>query len=115
LMHASLSKLSLVLHSAFLWKLIVFVFLLGVSETLFCLRSPLQLNPVLQLDELPLLIVFLGTLTCLKPRLFLLITFDSNTFAIIKISILFNINILYLFSLAHNGWHDCISRNFIIA
>jgi hypothetical protein len=91
-MHASLSELLSVLNSALLWKLIVSVFFFGVSETLFYLRSALQLNLVLPLVALPLLILFLCTLTCLKQRLFLLITFDSNTSSIIKILILFNIN-----------------------
>jgi hypothetical protein len=41
-MHASLSNFSLVINSVLLWKLIVFVLFLGVSEALLCVRSAPQ-------------------------------------------------------------------------
>jgi hypothetical protein len=49
----------------------VFEFLLDKSENFPCSVSALLVKTVLQLDELQLLILFIGTLTYLEPRVFL--------------------------------------------
>jgi hypothetical protein len=57
-MHFSLSKYTLILNSVLLfWKLLVFVPLLGTSETFLCSMFVLILNPVLLLDALQLLML----------------------------------------------------------
>jgi hypothetical protein len=66
-MHFSLSKYTLVLNSVRLfWKLLVFVSLLGTSETSLCSMFVLILNPVLLLDALQLLMLSAGILISLE-------------------------------------------------
>jgi len=66
-MHFSLSKYTLVLNSVRLfWKLLVFVSLLGTSETFLCSTFALILNPVLLLDALQLLMLSAGILISLE-------------------------------------------------
>jgi hypothetical protein len=63
-MQSFLLKSTLVLNSAFpFWKLFVSEFLLGISETLHCSMSALQVKIVPLLDEHKLLMLFARTLT----------------------------------------------------
>jgi hypothetical protein len=72
-MHSFLFKFTLVLISLLLfWKLLVFEFLLGISETLLCSVSAPHVKIVPLLDEHQLL-MFARTLTYLEPRTFSLI------------------------------------------
>jgi hypothetical protein len=86
-MHYFLFKFTSVLNSAFLvWKMLVFEFLLGMSENLLFSMSALQVQIVLFfLEELQLLMLIVGTVTYLEPKLFLLTIFYSGTFVTIKI------------------------------
>lgn len=62
----------LVLNSLLrLSKLLVFEFLLGISETFLCSVPAVEFRFVL-LDELQLLVLFVGTLTYSEPELFLI-------------------------------------------
>jgi hypothetical protein len=68
--------------------------------------SALQVKIALLLDALQMLMLFVGTLTYLEPKPFLLIIFYDNTSLIIKILIVFNKNVrIYtvyiLFLIAH--------------
>jgi hypothetical protein len=74
-----LFKFTLVLNSVLFWKLLVFEFLLGVSETFLCMVSALQVKSVPVLDALHLL-MFVGMLMYLEPKLFFLFIFYSGTF-----------------------------------
>jgi hypothetical protein len=63
-MHSFLLKSTLVLNSALpFWKLLVFEFLPGISETLYCLLSPVHVKFVPSLDVHQPLRLFAGTLT----------------------------------------------------
>jgi hypothetical protein len=67
----SLFKFTLVLNSVRLfWKLLVFVSLLGISETFLCSMFALQLKTVLLLDVLQLLMLSAGTLVSLEIIMF---------------------------------------------
>jgi hypothetical protein len=69
-MHFYLYKLTLVLNSVRLfWKLLVFVSLLGTSETFLCSMFALQSKTVLLLDALKLLMLFAGTLISLEDKM----------------------------------------------
>jgi hypothetical protein len=75
-MHWFLFKLTLILNSVHLfWKLVVFEFLLGVSVTFLCSLSALKVKIVPLQDALQLLMLFVGTLAYLEPKLFILINF----------------------------------------
>jgi hypothetical protein len=66
-MHFSLSKYTLVVNYVLLfWKLLVFVSLLGTSETSLCPMFALILNPVLLLDAFQLLMLSAGILISLE-------------------------------------------------
>jgi hypothetical protein len=73
-MHCSLFTFTLALNSILFWKLLVFEFLLGISENFPCSLSAVLANIVL-LDALHLPMLFVETLTYLKTKLFLLIIF----------------------------------------
>jgi hypothetical protein len=101
-----LFKFALVLNSALLfWKLLVFGFLLGRSETLLCSMSAPHVKIVPLLDVHQLLMLSLGTLTYSEPRTFFLIIF-YNVIIIIIIIIITCIYVClyeyYSFS-PHNG------------
>jgi hypothetical protein len=84
-MHCSFLKFTLVLNFVLLfWKLLVVEFLLGTSETLLCPVSDPQANFIPLLDVGLLLLMFAGMLTYLEPKLFLLITFYSGSFFLLK-------------------------------
>jgi hypothetical protein len=68
----------------FLWKLLVFEFLLGISETLLSSISAHHVKIVLLLDALQVLILFTGTSVCLEPKLFFLNLFNSHYFFLLK-------------------------------
>jgi hypothetical protein len=73
-MHFFLFKSTFVLNSAIqFWKLLVSEFLLGISETLHCLLSALQVKIVPLLDAHQLLMLFARTLTYSEPETFTLI------------------------------------------
>jgi hypothetical protein len=71
-----LLKFTLVLNSALLFrKLLVFEFLLGISEISHCSMSAPYVKIVPLLDVHQLLILFAGTLTHSEPRKVSLVTF----------------------------------------
>jgi hypothetical protein len=70
-MHLSLFKFTLVLNSV----LLVFVSLLGTSETSLCSVFALQLKTVLLLDALQLLMLSAETSISLEDKMFPMITF----------------------------------------
>jgi hypothetical protein len=73
-MHSFLLKSTVVLNSAILfWKLLVSEFLLGISETLQCSMSALQVKIVSLLDAHQPLMLFARTLTYSEPETFALI------------------------------------------
>jgi hypothetical protein len=73
-MHCSLFKFALALNSDLLfWKLLVFKFLLRISENFLYSMSAILVKIVLLLDALQLIMLFAGTLTYLEANLFLLI------------------------------------------
>jgi hypothetical protein len=79
LMHCSLFKFTLLLNSVLpFWKLLVFESLLGISETLLCPMSTIQLKIVLPLDMHQLLMLSAGTLIYLKQKLFLSVILYNN-------------------------------------
>jgi hypothetical protein len=77
-MHSFLFKFTLVLNSVLFWKLLVFEFILGKSETLLCSVSAPQVKIVPLLGWHQLLILFAGTLTYLEPKTFSLIIFYNS-------------------------------------
>jgi hypothetical protein len=79
-MHSFLFKFTLVLSSVLLfWKLLVFEFLLCISETLHCsVSAHVQLVPLLDMHRLVML--FAGTLTYSEPRAFPLIIFYNTSY-----------------------------------
>jgi hypothetical protein len=81
-MYCSSFKFILVLNSVLFWNLLVFDILLGISETVFCSISALQVKVALLLDAFQLLMLFVGAPTYLEPKLFLLIIFCNGTFLI---------------------------------
>jgi hypothetical protein len=75
-MHYFLLESILVLISAFpFWKVLISEFLLGISETLHCSMSALQVKIVLPLDAHQLLMLFARTLTYSETETFTLINF----------------------------------------
>jgi hypothetical protein len=85
-MHGFLFNFNVVTNSVLFWKLLVFGFLLGTSETLLCSMSAPQVKIFPLLDSLQLL-MFAGTMTYLEPKLFLLIIFYNGSFYILKYSL----------------------------
>jgi hypothetical protein len=80
-MHSSLYKFTFILNFGHPFcKQVGFEFLIGIAESFLCRLSALQVKTALMLNTVKLLIVFVGTFTCLKPELFLLILFYSGTF-----------------------------------
>jgi hypothetical protein len=78
-MNSLLFKFALVLNSVLLfWKLLVFEFLLGISEILLCTYSVPHVKTVRLLDAHQLLILFAGTLKYSEPRTFPLIIFYNG-------------------------------------
>jgi hypothetical protein len=72
-MRCSLFKFTLCLNSALLfWKLLVLELLLDKSENFMCSLPAFLVKIVLLLDALQLLMLFVGTLICLEPKLLLL-------------------------------------------
>jgi hypothetical protein len=87
-MHSFLFRFTLVLNSVLqFWKLLVFEFLLGVSQTLHCSMSAPKVKTVPLLDVHQLLMLFVGTLTYSEPRKFTLIIFYVTIVIIIIIII----------------------------
>jgi hypothetical protein len=74
-MHFFLFRFTLVLNCVLFWKLLVFEFLLGISETLFCSMSAPHVKIVPLLDVLQLLMLFAGALRYSAPKAFSLIIF----------------------------------------
>jgi hypothetical protein len=84
-MQRSLFKFTLVVNSVLVFReLLVYEFLLGVSQTLLCSVSVHQVKFVLLLDALQLIMLFVGMLTYLERKRHLLIIFYTGTFLIIK-------------------------------
>jgi hypothetical protein len=78
-MFCLLFKFTLALNSALpFWKLLVSEFLLGISETLLRSTSAPQVKIV------SLLMLFVGTLTYVEPKLFFLIIFHNGPCIILK-------------------------------
>jgi hypothetical protein len=76
-MHCSLFKFTLALNSALLfWKLFVFELLLGIIKNFLCSMSALLAKIVLLLDARQTLMSFVGKLTYLEPKQFILIIFN---------------------------------------
>jgi hypothetical protein len=84
--------------------MVVFEVLLGISETFLCPVSALLVKTVLLLDMLQVLMLPIGTLMCLKPKLFLfIISYNCTSYLlIIKALIAFKIY-LYISSHRING------------
>jgi hypothetical protein len=79
-MLCSLFKFALVLNSVLSFcELLVFDFLLSTSKALLCLMSAPQVKIVLLIDALQLLMLFVGTLTHVEPKLFSLSLFYNDT------------------------------------
>jgi hypothetical protein len=84
-MHSFIFKLTLALNSVLLfWKLLVFEFLLGTSETVLCSMSAPQADIVPLLDALQLLMLSAGTSTYLEPKMFSLIIFYNGPCIILR-------------------------------
>jgi hypothetical protein len=81
----TLFKFTLVLNSALLFlKLLALEILLGMSETFLCSMSALSVKIIRLTDALQPLTSFVGTLTFLKQKLFLLIIYHNFYFSIIS-------------------------------
>jgi hypothetical protein len=101
-----LPKFTLALNSVLLfWKLLIFEFLLSMSENILDSMSALQVKIVLFLDVFQVLMLFVRVLMYLEPKLFHLIILYSGTPIIIKVLIVFSMNVFF-FS-PHNGWYGC--------
>jgi hypothetical protein len=87
------ASLSCLWSLPFCFQNMVFEFLRGVSEALHCSVSDFLVKPLLLLDGLQLLILFLRTFTYSEPKLFLLIIFYNGPFLIIKALILYKTNV----------------------
>jgi hypothetical protein len=73
-MHSFLLKSTVVLNSALpFWKLLVSEFMLGISETLHCSMSALQVKIVPLPEAHQVLVLFAGNLTYSEPQPFALI------------------------------------------
>jgi cytochrome b subunit of formate dehydrogenase len=98
-MHSSLFKFTLALNSVLLFlKMLVFEFLLGISGIFLCSTSLSSSKNCPSARYASVLMLFVGTLTYLGQKLFLLIVFYSSTFLIIKILTVININVcIYVF------------------
>jgi hypothetical protein len=69
-----------------------------IRHFFLCSMSALRVKIVLLLDMLQIPMLFVGALSNLEPKMFLLVVFYSGTFLSVKIFIVFN--------LLHNGWHE---------
>jgi hypothetical protein len=73
-------QFNLALNSVLLfWKLLVFEFLLGVSQNFVCSVSVFLAKTVILLDALQLLVLFVGTLIYFEPKLSPFMTPCSGT------------------------------------
>jgi hypothetical protein len=80
LMHCFLFEFTLVLTTDLLFsKLLVSEFLLSLAENFLCSMSAVLVKIVLLLDAPQLLMLFVGTLTYMKRKLFLVIVFYNIT------------------------------------
>jgi hypothetical protein len=78
-MHCFLFKFTVALNSVLLfWKLLVFEFPLGISETLLCSMSAPQVKIVPLLHAYHPLMFFAGTLTYLEPKPLSVIVFYNG-------------------------------------
>jgi hypothetical protein len=78
-MHCFLFQFTLVLNSVHLFfKLLVFEFFLGTSETSLCSVSATEVKIIPMLDALQPLILFAGTLTNSEPKIFPSIIFYNG-------------------------------------
>jgi hypothetical protein len=85
-MHSFLFKFTSAINSDLLfWKLLVFEFLLGISNTLLCSVSAPQVQIVPLLDVLQLLMSFAATLNYSEPRTFFLIILYNVIIFIVNI------------------------------
>jgi hypothetical protein len=104
-MRFSLLKFTSILNSIIPFsKLMAFKFLLDVSQTILSSVFAIQVKifPLLQL-----LMLFVRTVTCSKPKRFLFFMSYSGTFLIIKIIIVSYMSIcIYTFFSLHDGWCD---------
>jgi hypothetical protein len=88
-MHRSLFMFTLAAICVLFGQLLIFEFLVGISQTFPCLVSSLLVKIGLLLGALHLML-FTATLTYLGPTLLLLILFYDCALLIIKTFILFN-------------------------
>jgi hypothetical protein len=102
-----LFKLTLDYIFLLFWKLLLFEFLLCISENFLCTMSafPVKIAPLL--DVLQLLMFFVPTLTYLVSNMLVLIIFYNVTFLIIKILIAFKMNVfmcmyIYIYFFSHS-------------
>jgi hypothetical protein len=70
-MHPSFFTYTLALSFVLFWKLMIFEFLVGISETFLCPIFALLVKTILLLDVLQLLMLLVGTFICLKPKVYL--------------------------------------------
>jgi hypothetical protein len=77
------------------WKMLVFEFLFGITETCLSSTSAFERDIIIVLDALQLLILFLWTLPWLETKLFtrILLIFNSSLFLITKTLIVFSMNV----------------------
>jgi hypothetical protein len=79
-LHCSLFKFALFLNSVLVfWKLLIFEFLLGISETSLCSTSVPKVKIVPLLDVLQLPMLFARMFTYLETKLFSLIIFYNGS------------------------------------
>jgi hypothetical protein len=72
----SFFKFTFAINSGILfWKLLLFKYLLSISENFPCSISALQVKTVLLLDALHLIMLFVGMMAYVEPKMFLLIIF----------------------------------------
>jgi hypothetical protein len=84
-MHCSLLQITLAVNSSLaFWKMLVFEFLLSISENFLYSMTDVLLNIVLLLEELQVLMLFVVALTYLEPKVFLLIKFYNFCFLTIN-------------------------------
>jgi hypothetical protein len=109
-MYCSLFKFTLALNSVLpVWKPMALEFLLGISEIFRCSMSDLQVKIVLPY-VLQLLMLFVCTSTYLKSKRFLFIIFYDSTFLIMKMSIVFKLNVyIYIYIYIHIALNELLS------
>jgi hypothetical protein len=102
-----LFKFALALNSALLfWKLLVFEFLLGISENFLCSLHLSRNSASARCDSAT--IVVCRDVGVFGTEIVFLITFYSGSFFLLKYWLYSIWMYVYQFFSPHNGWRDCI-------